>query len=212
MDPFTYDLVIRSRPTILEILENRGFNVDSYKDISPDEIMKMTTTNQSLLTINVKHKTVEDSRVIVLYYVEYPIRLRLEQELNAILDKENSPYNPEKDQFILILSEPFHDIFHLKSAKLWTSNKYRISFFNLKSIVTNPARHSFVPPHRKLSDEEVAELMKSLHLKSKYELPNIKYHIDMQARVLGLIPGDVVEIKRPSETAGEYIIYRVCTI
>ena len=102
--------------------------------------------------------------------------------------------------------------FHLAAVKAWTAQKARLSFFPLKNIISNPSKHSFVPPHRKLSDEERDVLMKSLHLKSRFELPHIKFHFDMQARVLGLVVGDVVEIRRPSETCGEYTYYRVCTL
>jgi DNA-directed RNA polymerase subunit H (RpoH/RPB5) len=54
--------------------------------------------------------------------------------------------------------------------------------------------------------------MSQLSLKSKSELPHIKFHLDMQARVLGLVPGDLVEIKRSSETAGITTAFRVCTM
>ena len=47
-------------------------------------------------------------------------------------------------------------------------------------------------------------------MRSVNEFPHIKFHFDMQARILGLVPGDVVEIQRPSETAGIYTFYRVC--
>ena len=212
MDSYTLDLITRSRPTILDILENRGYNVDSYKGVGPEEILKLATTNQSLLTISIKNPVDEESRIVVLYFVEWPIRLRVDQMLVGLFDTDTSEFNPEKDEFIIMLSEPFHDVFHLKSAKLWATRKCRISFFNMKNLISNPARHSFVPPHRKLTATEVPELMKGLHLKSKSELPHIKYHVDMQARVLGLVPGDIVEIKRPSETAGEYVTYRICSV
>ena len=212
MDAYTLDLIIRSRPTILEILSTRGYDVESYKDVAPDELLKLATTNQSLLTIIGKHKDDAEARAVVLYFTETPIRLRIDQMLEPLMNTEDSLYNPKKDEFVIMLSEPFHDIFHLKSAKLYAANKHRVSFFNLKNLIGNPVRHTFVPPHRKLSAEEVAEAMKGLHLKSKHELPHIKYHVDMQARVLGLVPGDIVEIKRPSETAGEYVMYRVCTV
>ncbi len=38
------DLLIRSRPTVLEILENRGFDVSSYKDESPDDLITKSST------------------------------------------------------------------------------------------------------------------------------------------------------------------------
>jgi len=46
MDADTIDLIIRSRPTICEILSNRGYDVDEYKDVSPKELVTMTTTIQ----------------------------------------------------------------------------------------------------------------------------------------------------------------------
>jgi DNA-directed RNA polymerase subunit H (RpoH/RPB5) len=87
-----------------------------------------------------------------------------------------------------------------------------MSFFNIKHLISNPARHSVVPPHRKLGNEEAEVVLQKYHVRSRGELPRIIYHVDMQARVLGLVPGDIVEIRRPSPTSGEYVIYRVCTL
>lgn len=211
MDAYILDLILRSRPTILEILADRGYDITSYKDVAPEEIHKLATTNQDLLTISANHTEKEESRIVVRYFVEYSIRLKLDQVLEALLHSEESTHNPATDEYIIILSEPFHEIFNIKAARAYNNGKHRISFFNMKNLVHNPARHAFVPPHRKLLPEEIPELVSGLHMKSKHELPHIKFHVDMQARVLGLVPGDVVEIKRPSETAGEYVMYRICS-
>jgi DNA-directed RNA polymerase subunit H (RpoH/RPB5) len=215
MDESVLDLIVRSRSTILEILENRGYDVSPYKGVSPEEILKFATTSPDLLKIHgvinndggeaVKH-------VYVLYWVSSAVRLKLEAEMAKLWDEENpSHYNPENDELVIILSEPFNDAFHAQAIKEWTRRKARVSFFQLKNVITNPVKHTYVPPHRKLSEEEITDLMKGLHLKSKSELPHIKFHYDMQARVLGLVPGDIVEITRPSETSGVYRLYRVCT-
>ncbi len=216
MDADTLDLIIRSRSTILEILENRGYNVDSYKGISPEEVLKMATTNTDLLRINAPKK--EDGpapmpRAVVLYWVNSAVRLRIETEMTNLFDEENpNRMDPANDDIMIILGEPFHDVFHIQAAKQWNSRKARIGFFQIKNVVSNPAKHIMVPPHRKLSQAEITALIPRIHLKSKSELPHIKFHVDMQARVLGLVPGDVVEIRRPSETAGEAIIYSYCSL
>ena len=41
-------------------------------------------------------------------------------------------------------------------------------------------------------------------------LPMIRFHEDIIARILGLVPGDIVKITRPSPQSGEYESYRVC--
>ena len=38
----------------------------------------------------------------------------------------------------------------------------------------------------------------------------IKFHVDPIARCIGAVPGDIIKITRPSASAGEAIIYRVC--
>jgi DNA-directed RNA polymerase subunit H (RpoH/RPB5) len=216
MDADTLDLIIRSRSTILEILENRGYNVDSYKGISPEEVLKLATTNTDLLRINAPKK--EDgpapmNRAVVLYWVNSAVRLRIETEMTNLFDEENpNRMDPTNDDIMIILGEPFHDVFHIQAAKQWNSRKARIGFFQIKNVISNPTKHIMVPPHRKLSQAEIAALIPRIHLKTKSELPHIKFHVDMQARVLGLVPGDVVEIRRPSETAGESIIYSYCSL
>jgi DNA-directed RNA polymerase subunit H (RpoH/RPB5) len=206
-------LIVRSRPTIVEILENRGYDTKDYKDIHPEEVEKVAITKTDLLRIIVPKKP--DSlagaeRCIVLYWTSQPVRLRIENEINKLFDKDNTQsYNSQTDEIIIILSEPYHEVFDITAVKLWTTEKIRINFFHLKNILSNPALHTMVPPHRKLSKEEVSTIEKACHA-SKSQFPHIKYHRDIQTRVLGLVPGDVVEITRPSETCGIATIYRIC--
>ncbi len=117
--------------------------------------------------------------------------------------------DPNNDELIILLAEPFHELYTHLALHAW-AKKVRISFFPLKNLISNPSKHVMVPPHRKLTPDETAEVLKNLHMRSVNEFPHIKFHFDMQARVLGLVPGDVVEIQRPSETAGIYTFYRVC--
>jgi DNA-directed RNA polymerase subunit H (RpoH/RPB5) len=210
------DLIVRSRPTILEILENRGYDVDAYKGVSPEEIFKLAVGSQELLKITAPKKDGSNApldRAVVIYWVDGAVRHKIDKEIAKLWDAENPEhYDHARDELIIILSEPQHEIFHAAAARQYSANKARVSFFQLKNIITNPARHIFVPPHRKLSSAEATDVLKALHAVSKSQLPNIKFHVDKMARVLGLVPGDIVEIKRPSETAGIYKYYRVCTV
>ena len=205
------DLIVRSRPILLEIVENRGYNMDSYKGVSPEEIDRFVLTNTNLLKM--KGKKVEGGNapmesVIVLYWME-PVKNKLDSELKKL--SEEGEFDKDTQELVIILSEAPHDVFAIQAAKQWTAQRIRVSFFHLKQIISNPAKHIMVPPHRKLSEYECEFVIKKLKLRSKMELPYIKYH-DIQSRVLGLVPGDIVEIRRPSETVGEYTLFRVCTV
>jgi DNA-directed RNA polymerase subunit H (RpoH/RPB5) len=208
------ELIIRGRPTILDIIENRGYDVTSYKDVHPEDILKFASTNPDLLRIigaKVPDGKAPMERCVVIYWVTQPMRLRLEQEITKLWDEDNANhYNKATDEIIVIMNEPYHEVFDLTAVKQWNTQKTRISFFHLKNLISNPSSHTFVPPHRKLTNEEIETVISQTHVKAKSEFPHIKYHRDIQARVLGLVPGDVVEIQRPSETCGIYTMYRVC--
>lgn len=217
MDACILDLIVRSRTTILEILNDRGYEVDAHIGISPEEIFLIAARTPELLKI-VASKKASDSQApmerAIVYYMSNPIRGRADIEVSKLWDHEKNPdtLDPMKDEVLVILSEPSHDIFHIQASKHWTDHKRRINFFQLKNLISNPAKHTFVPAHRKLNPEEVAELLKTSHLLSKSQLPHIKYHLDMQTKVHGLVPGDVVEITRPSETSGVATSYRICSL
>jgi DNA-directed RNA polymerase subunit H (RpoH/RPB5) len=234
MDAELLDLISRTRPVVLEILGNRGYNTAAVADTAPEELLRMAATNASLLNFKL---TKNDANAIsdsngdgenkgdgqgsgggvmhahVLYWVEGATRLKIEGTVGKLWDDENPDVLlPERDEVIVILSEPYHEVFDLHAIKMWGRKKARMSFFNIKNLVSNPAKHSVVPPHRKLTAEETDTLMQKHHIRNKGELPRIIYHVDMQARVMGLVPGDIVEIRRPSPTSGEYVSYRVCTL
>jgi DNA-directed RNA polymerase subunit H (RpoH/RPB5) len=231
----TIDLIVRSRPVILEILEARGYDVSVYKDVSPVDMYMLASKKTSVLTITAKKfpdSTATKDRVVVLYWTENKL---YRQSAGTILDKiyakvDTTPgegedteaaaigaaeseddvnIDPRHDEIVILISEPFHEQYNQLALSAW-GKKIRVSFFALKNLISNPAKHFMVPPHRKLSPEEMEEVLKSLHMRSVNEFPHIKFHFDMQSRVLGLVPGDVVEIQRPSETAGIYTFYRVC--
>jgi DNA-directed RNA polymerase subunit H (RpoH/RPB5) len=227
----TIDLIVRSRPVILEILESRGYDVASYKDVSPTDIYALASKKPSVLTITAKKladSSAPKDRAVVLYWTENKLYRQsaagLLEKMFVKLDEssdddERTPssgagedvegVDPRHDEIIVILSEAFHEQYTQLAINSW-AKKVRVSFFPLKNLISNPARHFMVPSHRKLSPEETKEVLDSLHMRSVNEFPHIKFHFDMQARVLGLVPGDVVEIQRPSETAGVYTFYRVC--
>jgi DNA-directed RNA polymerase subunit H (RpoH/RPB5) len=215
MDSEFFDLVARTRPTILEILKDRGFNVASLENQSVEELQKMAIKQIQLLNLKVEKTEGSDARHVRCHvvYVFESIRLKLEGFLNHFFDEDNeNRLIPEEDEIIFILTEPVNEAFHLQVVKFWNRMKAHISFFHIKHLVSNPRHHILVPPHRRITEEEAIEIMKRLYIRSKSEFRRIIFHIDTQARIMGLIPGDLVEIKIGSPTCGELTEYRVCSL
>jgi DNA-directed RNA polymerase subunit H (RpoH/RPB5) len=76
--------------------------------------------------------------------------------------------------------------------------------------MSNPLDHILVPKHEIVPEEEHVELMKANYITQKGEFPIIRFHEDIIARLLGVIPGSIVKITRPSPSAGIYTTYRIC--
>jgi DNA-directed RNA polymerase subunit H (RpoH/RPB5) len=127
----------------------------------------------------------------------------------SLIDK----IDPATTEVIIMLTAdnyPLSDSFHTKALTLWNTKKFRIGFFLVDNLVNNPAEHVLVPKHERVPLKEQEELLKQLYAQKKQQLPWIVFHVDIQARILGLIPGDIVKITRPSPSAGYYTEYRVC--
>jgi DNA-directed RNA polymerase I, II, and III subunit RPABC1 len=79
----------------------------------------------------------------------------------------------------------------------------------MKELMYNPLKHSLVPPHEKISEEESKEILVKYLIKTKSQMPVISRN-DVIARWLGLRHGDIVKITRYNESSGIYYYYRCC--
>jgi DNA-directed RNA polymerase subunit H (RpoH/RPB5) len=223
LEPGMADIIIRSRQTILDILDARGYDTSAYRNIAPAQLLVLAETNPRAMDIFVPKRAVTEGeenlapseRAVVVHMLNDRIRTKLGGSFRPDLyGKAMDPTGANKinkeDDVIVIVNEPYDEKFDKASLEAWQQDKARLTFFHIKSVVVNPARHVLVPPHKKLSADAAKAAMERLHVTSKIQLPTIK-HFDIQARVLGLVPGDIVEILRPSPTAGVARCLRACT-
>ena len=135
------------------------------------------------------------------------------QDLTDSEEHGDDAVDPTTTEVIVILLEPIAEAFHIAALSAMArpaAQRLHISFFQAHTLVNNPLEHVLVPKHERLPPSQHAAFLKAHKIKSKKNLPIIKFHEDMIARILGLQPGDIVKITRPSPSAGIYEAYRLC--
>jgi len=140
------------------------------------------------------------------------VKNRLASFLDEQMEEEGAnPLNPATTELIVILLEPVVETFHAAALGALATKKLRISFFQAHTIVNNPMEHVLQPKFELLPKSEHPELLRQITTNTITKLPIIRFHEDMVARIMGLLPGDIVKITRASTSAGEYEAYRVCS-
>lgn len=182
------DEVARTFITLKQMLSDRKIDTSSLNHISDTELVAMSKAN---LIFSLK---VNDN-LIVVYYLHSKFKI-----------SDLKRYIPEDSNIILIFKEKINtqNIKHIK--ELTTEN---IEIFMLKELVFNITHHYLVPLHEICTNDEINEVMTRYKIKLKTQLPCI-LKTDPMARYLGIKPGNVVKITRPSPSSGETIVYRYC--
>ena len=220
--------VFRSRQVLLDILHERGYDTLGVSKYGPEEIREAlaATPNGKALEFTVKARdgmTPPTPTVRVYIFLQ-----RLKQKLPGFIgsldtpvgatvdastrqaDKIGSPVDPAQTSVICLINEPVVQVFNAASVSAWAKRNLRLSFFYIDSFQMNPLKHYLVPPHEIVPKEQHEGLMKTLYVTQKMQFPLIRYHEDPITRVIGATPGDILKITRPSPSAGEYVVYRVC--
>jgi len=216
MEPGLVDILIRSRATILDILQSRGYDTTAYVNIAPDQLVTLAEgANSRALDIFVPrgNPTAACDRAVVVHSLHDRIKQKLDGFVKSLwtsIDGKDSTTILQTDDIIVVVNEPWHETFDKVSLNLWQTRRIRCAFFPIKQLVVNPARHVLVPRHVRLTVEETDAEMARWHITSKIQLPQIKMS-DIQAKIMGLVPGDVIAVERPSQTAGVARILRNCS-
>ena len=79
----------------------------------------------------------------------------------------------------------------------------------IKRLQYNILNHQLVPEHIVLSAEEAAEVKKKYNIHDDSQIPDIS-RFSPVSQVIGIRPGELCRIYRPSKTAIKAEFYRIC--
>jgi len=191
------------------MLEYRGYDISN---ISP--FTTFTGTDKlDKLSINLSKNGKE---LIQVHYEVESTRTnhkKLTKRIEDIISKLESP-DKSKDLTIIFLVRDGMTP-SVKEAIRLLSEKYGvfIQIFPIRNLMYNCTKHKSVPQHIRITKTEyevyLQDFLDSLHIESLENLPKI-FDTDPVAMFIGLRPGEMCKIIRPSMSAGEHIVYRYC--
>lgn len=197
--------IYNSRKYILEILEERGFDIEDYRNFTVDEIHVMVQNQQLdlLLTtgakqVFVKYNVVKALRPNILYdYVEDLFNIE------SVLTKT--------DELIIINKDEPNDTMLNTLKNIWINDGIKVSIINIERLQFNILKHKLVPRHTILTAVEAEEVRERYNITNDDMFPTISY-FDPVCMVLGVRPDEICRIDRHSKTAIDGVFYRRCVI
>jgi DNA-directed RNA polymerase subunit H (RpoH/RPB5) len=205
--------IYNTRKNILEHLKYQNFDTSNFNEFSINEIYNMYQNKQldMLLTRSANtSKNIKEKKVMVKYHISKSLKP------NDIYGYLEEIFNIEKtlskdDDLILVCGKEEPNETTIKTLKqIWSLNKINIIIWNVKLLQFNILEHILVPKHIVLSPTEDTEFRKRYNIQNDSELPDISRFSNV-AMAIGLRPGQICKIIRPSKTAITSEFYRICS-
>ena len=197
--------IFKSRNNLLQQLKIQGYNVENYEGSNLTEVSSMVESKQMDMLIKNDDSS---KKVYVKYHLVKNLRLNNIQEYIDDLFNLESILTPTDNLVIVIKSEPNDSL--IKAAQnIWEQQGVFVILYSIKRLQFNILDHSLVPPHRVLSKEDSDEIRKKFNITSDKQIPTIS-RFSPVSLAIGIRPGDICEIIRPSKTAINTLFYRIC--
>jgi len=203
--------IYKSRKIILELMDKQKYNVKDYTNFSINEINTMKQNNQLdmlLEKIDEDAITKRKPKIYIRYYLGKIIRpANLQEMIDDLFHLEEILH--KEDTLFIIAKDEINETLTNELKHIWETDGIFIVIESIKRLQFNILNHTLVPEHTLLQTDAVTKVMTKYNITKKTQFPDIS-RFDPVARAIGLRPGDVCHIVRPSKTAIEADYYRVC--
>jgi DNA-directed RNA polymerase subunit H len=203
--------VYTSRNIILDLMGKQGYNIEDYGNFSVNEVNSMKQNNQLDMLLEKKEEnpvTKRKNKIYIRYYLGKTIRpSNLQEMIDDLFNLEE--ILKKDDTLFIIIKDEINETLTNELKHIWESDGIFIVIENIKRLQFNILDHDLVPQHTIVPESEVVNIMKKYNITDKIQFPDIS-RFDPVARAIGLRPGQLCHIVRPSKTAIEANYYRIC--
>ena len=177
----------------------------NYNEFSINELHIMHNNKQ----IDMLVSNELGNKAYIKYYLGRSLR---PQNIHDIIDdlfNLESILNKQDSLIIITKDKSSRDTLLAEVKQLWAENEIYINIIDIMSLQFNILEHEMVPKHIKLDEKEIEEVKKRYNIIDNSQIPEIS-RFDPVAIAIGLRPGEICKIIRPSITAITGLYYRYC--
>ena len=204
--------VFKSRKILLELMKKQGYVVDEYDNFSINEVNSMFQNKQLDMLLEKEKPNPGSERKTKIYIRYYLAKIIRQQNIQEIID---DLFNMEEiltkeDTLMIIVKDDMNESLTNVVKHIWEQDNILIVIQSIKRLQFNILNHILVPEHRVLSDnEEVQKIKIRYNITDNTQFPDIS-RFDPVAQIIGIRPGQICEIIRPSKTAIKSYYSRIC--
>jgi len=202
--------IYTSRKNVLALMKKQGYDVTDYENFSANEVNTMFQNNQLDMLLETKnHEPSEKPRKIYIrYYLGKIIRpANIHEMIDDLFHVEQ--ILTKEDTLFIITKDVLNDTNTSELKHIWEKDGIFLVVQSIKGLQFNILEHVLVPDHRAIDEKETEFIMKKYNIQEKTKFPDIS-RFDPVAQAIGLRPGNVCEITRPSKSAILAKYYRIC--
>lgn len=207
-------MIYKSRTTLLELLREQKYDVNDYENFGVNEIHAMYTNKDAPKQLDMictsNQENVNKKKVYVKYHLGKTLRVENIQDYIDDLFHIEKVLDSKTDTLIIVIKQEINQTLMNILNEFWDKNKVFIIIFTMERLLFNILQHQYVPKHTILNEEEKKEIIKKYNIVNVKQLPDIS-RFDPVAQAIGMRPGDICCIERPSKTSIISKYYRHCT-
>ena len=207
-------MIHKSRQTILELLKAQQYDTSEYENFGVNEVHAMYTNKdipkQLDMILSTKQVLSKKKTVYVKYHLGKTLRVENIQDYVDDLFNIDQILNKKTDTLIIILKQDMNQTLMNILNEFWDRHGIFIILFSLERLQFNILEHQYVPKHDILTEDERKEIFKRYNILDVKNLPDIS-RFDPVAQAIGMRPGEICRIERPSKTSVISNYYRYCT-
>jgi DNA-directed RNA polymerase subunit H (RpoH/RPB5) len=204
--------IFKSRQHIIYCLKKQGFNVADYENFSSHEVNAMYQAKQMDMLL----KKDDGTKSTYVKYHTSSKNSQIEKTLRpaGIYEYIEDIFTLEEllkkdDDLIIIVGDEPNDTVEKTLRHIWEQDGIFVNVINIKRLQYNILEHDLVPPHTVLSKEEALAVRRKYNIMTDKQMPDIS-RFSPVSQLIGIRPGDICRILRPSKTAIQTEFYRIC--